>query len=139
MKTVYKRRMLRLAKFLDGLPPKKFDLRIIVDGTTKAPCKADIQNEACGTVGCAMGWSPIVFPTMLEYRQGSYGPEDFDVVIKNKSHKPKKNFHAIMKVLGIDYHESVDLFDPGGYMSNNVGPKDVARKIRKLVKDKSKT
>lgn len=137
MKTIYKRRMLRLARFLDGLPPKKFNLNIIVGRTTKPPCKTDLQTE-CGTVGCAFGWSPIVFPTLLEYRQGNYGPGDFDVVLKSKSRKVKKNFHAIMNVLNLDYQESVDLFDPNGYISNDVGPKNVATKIREFVKDKDK-
>jgi hypothetical protein len=44
-----KRRLLKLAAFLDELPRRKFDFGFF-------------GNPACGTAGCAIGYCPIAFP-----------------------------------------------------------------------------
>lgn len=47
-KNFRKMRLLQLADFLLALPAEKFNFNIVSNG--------------CGSVGCAMGWTPVVFP-----------------------------------------------------------------------------
>jgi len=43
----------KLAAFLDTLPPEKFDFSVVRDNN---------GHSGCGSVGCAIGWTPEVFP-----------------------------------------------------------------------------
>jgi hypothetical protein len=56
-------RLYKLAKFLDNLPEENFDFGVVID-IMGDPTK-DIHS--CGTVGCAIGWTPRVFPKLVEY------------------------------------------------------------------------
>jgi len=50
------KRLLKLADFLDELPPSHFDFtKVRVTGQKT-------EHNECGTVGCAVGWCPTVFP-----------------------------------------------------------------------------
>lgn len=49
-------RLLQLAAFLRKLPPERFDFGKVVEHATP-----------CGTIGCAMGWTPAVFPELVEW------------------------------------------------------------------------
>jgi hypothetical protein len=48
--------MRKLAKFLEELPPEEFDFDII----------------KCGTVACAIGWTPRVFPRLVKWHPRWY-------------------------------------------------------------------
>lgn len=50
-------RLLKLASFLRKLPPERFDFGKIVQHET----------PRCGTIGCAIGWTPAVFPDLVEW------------------------------------------------------------------------
>lgn len=56
MNDIEKLRMHALADALDKLEPKRFTFAIVVR-----------HGTSCGTVGCAMGWTPAVFPTLVEW------------------------------------------------------------------------
>lgn len=51
---IQEKRLLKLCDFLEKLPPKKFNF-----ATT-------LSEEECGTVGCAIGWTPMVFPRSIK-------------------------------------------------------------------------
>jgi hypothetical protein len=54
-----KARLRKLIGFLRELPPEKFDFRDVV---------RDLDEHACATVACAIGWLPAVFPESLRWR-----------------------------------------------------------------------
>ena len=49
---IYAERLLKIADFLEELPPEKFNFRDYV---------SESKND-CGTVCCAIGWLPKIFP-----------------------------------------------------------------------------
>ena len=57
----YGDRLLRLAKFLEKLPRRKFDFAELVADTEKR------HGKDCGTVCCAVGWTPAVFPKLISW------------------------------------------------------------------------
>lgn len=52
--SVYNKRLLKLAAFIEKLPEKKFDIHSMVAKKNK--------HGDCGTVCCIAGWLPKVFP-----------------------------------------------------------------------------
>lgn len=70
-------RLQKLADFLRKLPPERFHFGKVV-----------IHETSCGTIGCAMGWTPAVFPELVEWSKGkgtypltycpNGGPVDYD-------------------------------------------------------------
>jgi len=126
-------RLLKLADFLDTVPPKKFDFGDIV---------REKKND-CGTVCCAIGWMPAAFPKQIKWARGLLGPE-LDVVFKNyKGHKEERpaDFEVAMKFFGITMEEAEWLFLPNplrrpeflSELSFDALPQEVARNIRKFV------
>lgn len=59
---VNKKRMLKLIDFLMKLEPEKFDFNDVV---------ADWDENLCGTVCCAVGWFPEIFPNYAYYIESS--------------------------------------------------------------------
>jgi hypothetical protein len=62
MKKIYKDRLLKLASHLDKgkLGHRKFDFGTWSAGATK--------KNSCGTVGCAIGECPIIFPSKWKFK-----------------------------------------------------------------------
>jgi hypothetical protein len=56
-------RLYKLANFLESLPEKNFEFSSVVEkkGDPTKPV-----NE-CGTIACAIGWTPRIFPRIVEY------------------------------------------------------------------------
>lgn len=133
MKAIYKKRLLKLAAFLDKLPRKKFNFGSIVYSKPK-----------CGTVGCAIGWTPKVFPSLVEWDSRrspsavkACGSDNFGFA------------EVAMSLFGLSYKEANDLFDPCfvGYqhwtqpvdrVDADATPKQVAASIRRFIKWKEK-
>lgn len=122
-----KQRMLKLADFLDNLPPKKFDF-----GSFRGEGAA-----SCGTIGCAIGWMPSVFPRVCkswvgEKVEGGYTLSD-DVQLYE--------FDEAAEVLDIDVDHCRDLFTPTENLTElkpqflpvSATPKQVAKRIRQFV------
>ncbi len=64
------KRLLKLADFLDKLPRAKFDFGVIAMQDGKPMLEAlKAGKERCGTVACAIGWMPAVFPRSLRWTE----------------------------------------------------------------------
>lgn len=69
LKAKTKRRLLKLANFLNYLPEEKFNFENVI---TKS------NGKACGTVGCAIGWLPAI---SSKFAWKKYG-KNYDLEIK---------------------------------------------------------
>lgn len=106
------KRLEKLAAFLDKLPRKKFDLKELVSA----------RRGKCIAVACAIGWMPVVFP-------GEIYQNDCDIMIAQE-------------FMDLSYEEAHRLFVSSedsdlGVLSASATPKQVAREIRKFIKEKS--
>lgn len=89
LSTTQYRRLLKLARFLEERDPENFNMR--TEGrrdfgvTDEKPDSAsgyarDLEGNLCGAAACALGWAPIVFPTILRYEvhpSTKYYDDDF--------------------------------------------------------------
>lgn len=53
-------RLLKLADFLEELPPEKFNFFKVVS-------RGEHNGHTCATVACAIGWTPKVFPRLVKW------------------------------------------------------------------------
>jgi hypothetical protein len=138
METLHAERLMALARFLyNVLPPEKFNFGNVLKGM-------DVPNEtfSCGTVGCAIGWAPVVFPLELRYVKPSASSTPhvtdarglvFDVHWCGAT-------PAVTDFFGISEDEAIALFAPGaqrdldlpGLHSGSSAPK-VAQNIAMFV------
>jgi hypothetical protein len=108
MDQVHKERLLRLADFLEHeLPPEKFSYGDVVRGPDMPRKEMD-----CGSVACAIGWCPVIFPDLASYAKARFGP-NFYVISKTPSGDTSWSFdEAGMNLFGLSLDESEALFDP---------------------------
>lgn len=134
-------RLMKLARFLHNvLPENKFDFSVVTFG-------GDIPNEtfSCGTVGCAIGWAPLVFPDLLRYERS---PSGESVYVHRKSDDRELAIDlsvassALMEFFGLSSPEARALFCPYcqskispalPFLSNESTPKEVASGIALYV------
>jgi hypothetical protein len=83
--------MLKLIEFLEQLAPSKFNFNDVV---------TEYKNE-CGSVCCAIGWTPNIFPEMVSWRNR-------DVVTKYS----QGYIDVAVELFNIDYEWAEDLFTP---------------------------
>lgn len=118
-------RLFALARLLDKVPAKHFDMSewFSMDGN-RAVCErgfiSKLKTKACGFAGCAMGWAM----TSNYIRAGGTLPV------------------RVLGSLGFDTErlscDSAGAGDPGTALFGpvrNVGPKQVAKDIRRYLKD----
>lgn len=114
-----KKKLLKLATFLDKLAPKKFEI-----GAWKSEvCKT---KDDCGTVACAAGWAiqAKIFDGM---KFGNcYG-------ISFPKYKKYEDFEALENYLSIPSCDTEFLFSNMNYIRGNKN--DVATRIRSYVND----
>lgn len=129
MEKKFANRLLKLADFLDALPRKKFDYSTYG------------EERACGTVACALGWAPSL-PFAKKEKASRVLDNDYfyDFAICGQYAGP----HEVSKHLfDLNPDEHRSLFVPGpiveGYSGlwENATPKQVAKHIRKFVKEKT--
>lgn len=135
MKSFHKKRLLKLANFLESVPRKKFDLGVVmVSGNIE-------QVEAkCPTAACACGYCPTVFPRSVTYKHTDtdfWGNSErklkFDVTLKDD---PNGNYVSMArKMFGLNYEEVEYLFHPFQYPADRQGPKSVAKRIKHFVEN----
>jgi hypothetical protein len=145
MKKLFKDRLLKMADFLDTVPPKHFCLDVITGITNHnisskehnrlieasevvtdlKEIKKNMKPHKCGSAACAIGWLPAMFPRSFEWR-----PNSGDVILRNNL---LVNFSAAEHFLGLTGHQCCLLFIPEYYPRDHRGPKSVAKKIRKFV------
>lgn len=115
-------RFLRLASFLEALPNRKFN---IYDWVRQKNRTGD-----CGSVCCAIGWLPVVFPRQWKYRQecGSLIPQHHNPVSRGPC-EDAVQFFGVRWTGGLQL-----LFTAVGHDdSKPITPKMVARYIRRAV------
>lgn len=141
MKKVYKDRLLKLADFLyNHVSTKNFDLATFTSYETDSlgycpytihkrsydidPEKLfkGLKNKDCGTTACALGWSPVVFKRQLTY-------DDYGNPVVRANGDSASEFFGCNEIM-FDY-----LFQKSSYQPGHNGPKSVANRIRKFVKD----
>lgn len=103
MNKINKTKLLKLIDFLKNLPEEKFYFGSVVDSFDK-------ENN-CGTVCCAIGWLPAIFPDEIEwYQEVRFAGENF------LAHKETNHFvnyaKAATLVFNIPEEIAEGLFSP---------------------------
>lgn len=128
-----KRRLLKLARFLQNLPRRKFHIAAWV---TKF---SDRGGAKCGTVCCAWGWGPAVFPRLVKWvSRSTWGENDLVpcVVGRDAPEGYSETLTQLADFFSIPEHDADRLFYADAYQpldEDEVTPKMVARRIRELV------
>ena len=138
MNATHKRRLLKLADFLDTVPPKRFDFRYWVGSTWKGK-----EDLSCGTTACALGWAttmPIF--RRLGLRLMRSATQDGSVVLqRNGEDLIASPELAARYVFGLDRSSFRRLFIPtsiftvlsSDQLPGDATAKQVARHIRTFV------
>ena len=122
-------RLLRLADKLQGMgayaevgpvPKEKFNLNLFVN--------ADEKPENCGFVACACGWA---------YFDPWFRQRKIQKYFEHWSGGPAWGNSRAAYFFGITEYDSSVLFHPCGYKAARPHPVTVAKKLRKLVKDRA--
>lgn len=143
MNSVQKKRLQKLVDFLEGVPSKHFNLSVIgydedgcnhIDFTKNMKKIAKGEKIKCGTVGCAIGWMPVIFKDfkyIVDIRGNSCSGESyFNVINKNTN---LINGKAVNEFFGLDEKETGWLFLPSNY--NNESKRNVINRIKKFIKE----
>jgi len=135
------RRLLKLARFLDKVPAKRFDYGSWTRGVgtvdpvyyKAARLRLKGTKQECGTTGCALGWATAVpeFRKLGLYLTGFGTPE-----IQTPRGNCVRGEDAGVELFGLKYTEALDLFMPQNAGEDRATAKYVARKIRKFVKER---
>lgn len=64
METIHRERLEKLVNFLEELPEEQFYFGLVIQKWNEA--------RTCGTVGCALGWTPKLFPDLVGWDQSTY-------------------------------------------------------------------
>lgn len=122
-------RLLKLADFLDALPEEKFDFATIAKEGGKPMLEALAAGHLkCGTVGCAIGWMPAIWPDELHWTEAYKGSLDVT------DGKANFNFTAAAEFFEIRPEQADYLFMPGySDLDEFATPADVAAHIRRFV------
>lgn len=125
-----KKRLLKLADFLETIPRKVFN---IDRWETRPQTKPEGEKPGeCGFAGCAVGWA-----AHAKLFRGFRLSRNINI-LPQPSYKGRTGFGAVEEVFGLTLTDAEDLFLCMGYPTArsplDPTPKEVARKIRKLVK-----
>lgn len=125
MKWYHRKRLNKLADFLDKLPSTQFNISTWVS-------RQDDEHK-CGTVCCAIGWCPKVFPKQWKWSWYfyPYPSPRADGEFPNRS-----AFDTASDFFGISNADSRSIFTSSAYntINDNVTPKMVAEKLREIAK-----
>lgn len=121
-----RRRLKKLADALRTIPKKQFDILPF--------CNGDPKELGCGSVACAIGHCPIIFPEDWTYYNCGYR-KFFPRLKGSRSRWP---FGDAANFFGLKSDELDDLFTYSGYYNGqHATPVQVARKIEKLLASKT--
>lgn len=141
MKHYHVKRLRKLIAFLRALPRKNFNFRRIVT-------RAKANGHVCGTVCCAVGWMPAVFPRFAKWndevlRQKAWDSSqglEFDVPFGLNRDCYNPWVAAVAYFFGIDNSVACNLFSPGWQESEGVTklgetatPKQVAAMLEEFL------
>lgn len=123
-----KKRLLKLADFLETVPEQKFSLATWVQSM---PTKPEARAEgSCGFAGCAIGWA---VHAKLFRGLSFVEEEDQKYVNRGPSYKGLSDFPAVNHLFDISTNDSFSLFIDTAYPGWSATPKQVADRIRKFV------
>jgi hypothetical protein len=115
-------RLLKLADFLETVPPDKFDM----NGWGR--------EDDCGFAGCAIGWAGKLFDgkgletfPLKDCREGNY-----NIGVRITDDKDIVSWRAVEQFFDMEFEDADFLFSSGEY-SWNVTPTEVAARIREFV------
>lgn len=124
MKEIHKKRLLKLAEFLEErVPEARFNMDFWAlddDGRIGA---VPLASPKCKTAACALGWATALFPRSLALTEG---PRYADVVHLATG---KRNEQAAQEFFGLTFNEVRLLF----MSSFDMNSKEKATQIRKFV------
>ena len=63
--TIYKRRLLKMARFLRELHSTNFHMHVFRNKINVVRANLNPKKRNCGTIACIAGWAPFVFPSYL--------------------------------------------------------------------------
>lgn len=103
-----KKNRARIVEFLrTRVPEKRFDVGVLHLGEPKEKLP-NLKNAECGTVGCAMGWTPECFPSQVAFVKT--GPEFFN--LRSKRNPDKNGWMPVAEELfGTDQETAYQLFN----------------------------
>lgn len=129
-----KKRLLKLANFIEKLPNKRLNMNVVA----LSNAKGKMGYKECGSVACAMGWTPAVFPKLVKWIECSGGNE-LNVCMTHEEAREwlrgngsLANNSAMVELFDIPYLDADYIF--GLSKSKYHTPKQVAEGIRKYVK-----
>jgi hypothetical protein len=131
--STYKRRLLKLAAFLEKLPPNRFNF------ATWVGCHWNgAADLSCGTTACALGWATTIpeFQRLGLRMRKVRGLPPFPCIKRSNYYGINAAHHAANKLFDLEMHESQSLFVPGYGLNSDATAKQVAKHIRKFVKEK---
>jgi hypothetical protein len=136
-----KTRLLKLAAFLIALPKQKFNYAVVAVLGEKPMLEAlAAKKESCGTVACAMGWTPALFPRKVMWdmdnlRTDFSGTRHLDICSVDNPNVTRDR--AMMELFDITQAQVDFLFYPetnGNGVSEYATAKQVGRHIIRFVK-----
>ena len=152
MNAYQRKRLEKLAEFLKTVPPEKFDMEQWMDtedatDATERSRDVPVDANACGTVGCAMGWATTI-PSFRKaglrlFRITNYLGQPSSAchvaLVDKKTGHISSDFSAAADFFGISISESEKLFSPDHYKENQrKNPKFVSKRITNFLKQYDK-
>jgi hypothetical protein len=128
---VNKRRLTKLADYLDSLPARKFDLDHWVEKYDKDFPREDGKKHKCGTTACALGHAGLI-PSFRRAGLRTIMPEGWNRG-KVELDGLESGMAAAKLFFNLPEEEANYLFMPESYGVRQ-GPKTVAKRIRRLIK-----
>lgn len=113
-----KKRLLKLADFLETVKPKEFRM------------DSWYNETPCGTTACAFGWACSI-PSFKRAGLKMKVIRHTDVAYGDVTFKGLESYNAASKFFGIDIDEAEYLFSPDAYSGKGI-KRQVIRRIRKL-------
>lgn len=151
MQAMYAKRLLKLADFLQQLPPQKFDFRSFTMRGDKPMLEAlKARRSSCGTTACAVGWMPAVFPRAVCWIGVDRPGYTLNVAMRNGARrrdafwgtcKRVTNFDVAQRFFRLTYDETQTLFNPEeneDSLSADATAKQVATHIKRFVRAKQR-
>lgn len=123
---MHEERLLKLAEMLETKVERKaFDIYLYYE---------EAEEFKCGYAGCALGYA-MMDPWFRRRGLVTDGHSRAPGPMNNKT--GSTGFQAAMEFFAINGDEVYELFSYSGYSIENPTPKQVAKKIRKFVKEGS--
>lgn len=121
--------MLNQHKTLFKIINLHFDMREWGNAEQREDGEIMLEN-ACGTSACAIG-SACFYP---EFKKLGLCTKECNAGFEPR-YKDYRGWDAVEKFFGITERQALYMFQYSSYKNDNVGPKDVAKRIKKFLKD----